>query len=120
VKAFKEDTGWYSVQCPDGDGEDLRWDQLKPHLKKGQKTTTTTKQTTKQGHVGATKGMRQCLWERGLYFEYKENDLCKSERCLKKGLGCPMIDKVEKTDKHHRPHEFSMQHVLGQCRDFRE
>jgi len=118
VKAFKEDTGWYSVQYPDGDGEDLRWDQLKPHLKKGQKTTTTTKQTTKQGYVGATKGMRQYLWERGLYFEYKENDLCKSERCLKKGLGCPMMDKVEKTDKHHRPHEFSMQHVLGQCRDF--
>ena len=28
------------------------------------------------------------------------------------------MEKMAKGDKHCRPHEFSMQHVLGQCRDF--
>ena len=118
VKTFDSETGWYHISYTDGDEEDLRWAELKPHIGRGTATTSTCKIVTKPGYVGATKGLKQYLWERGLYFERKENGFCKNDKCCKKGMGCPMVGKLDKSDDHHRPHEFSMQHVLGQCRDF--
>jgi hypothetical protein len=71
-----------------------------------------------QPHEGAEKGLCQHLWERGLHFHHAENNSCKLKSCLDKGKGYPMMEKVEKGDKHFRPYEFSMQYVLGQCHDF--
>ena len=73
---------------------------------------------TKPGYVGQMKGIKQYLWERGLYFSFKQNDLCKNDKCIREGKGCTMTLKVYKKDTHFRQHVFSMQHILGQCRDF--
>jgi hypothetical protein len=73
------------------------------------------------GRAGQQKGLQQCLWERGSWFEHKENHLYKNARRQKAGKGFPMMPKLvppSKTDDHFRDHPLCMQHVLGQCRDF--
>ena len=118
IKKYTKGSGWYHVEYPDGDSEDLRWAEFAHFLEKDVAIGPSTSSITKPGHEGAEKGLRQYLWERGLYFHHAENNSCKLKSCLDKGKGCPMMEKVEKGDKHFRPHQFSMQYVLGQCRDF--
>ena len=118
ITAFTSGTGWYHVTYQDGDEEDLRWAELSPLVPQSEILTSTTRSVAKPGYIGAPKGLKQYLWERGLFFDRAENADCKLKSCLSKGKGCPMMEKVGKGDKHFRPHTFSMQHVLGQCRDF--
>ena len=73
---------------------------------------------TKPGYAGEMKGIKQYLCERGLYFSFKHIDLCKNNKCICEGKGCTMTLKVYKKDTHFWQHVFSMQHILGQCRDF--
>jgi hypothetical protein len=118
ITAFTPGSGWCRVGCRDGDKEDLRWAELAALVPKSALLSSTTRPVSKPGHVGAPKGMKQHLWERGLYFDRGENGACKLASCLSKGKGCPMMEKVGKGDEHFRPHDFSMRRVLGQCRDF--
>jgi hypothetical protein len=68
------------------------------YKKKGD--TVTTEHQTEEGYVGKAKGMKQVLWERGLWKE-------------------DMIGVVDpEKDKQGRDHDLSMQHVLNACYDF--
>ena len=60
------------------------------------------------GGVGQMKGIKQYLWEQGLYFSFKHNDLCKNNKCICEGKGCTMTLKVYTKDTHFRQHVFSM------------
>ena len=41
---------------------------------------------TKPGYVGQMKGIKQYLWDRGLYFSFKQNDLCKNNKCIREDV----------------------------------
>ena len=56
----------------------------------------------KPGYVGQMKGIKQYLWEWGLYFSFKQNDLCKNNKCIREGKGCTMTLKVYKKDTQFR------------------
>jgi hypothetical protein len=100
----------YSVRHTDGDQEDLDAGELGGYLETG----------IIPGYIDKPKGMQQCLWERGLYFETKINWPCEHQGFLKKGNGCPMLTAVnpKKPDLHNRDHSYCMKTVLGNCRDF--
>jgi len=76
-----------------------RQEQKQKARKNGRAPTTVT--VTVEGYEGKAKGMRQVLWERGLY---------------KPG----MIGRVSEDDPQGRGHDMSMAHVLASCTDFAE
>jgi hypothetical protein len=81
VVSYEEESKLYSVRYPDGDQEDLDQGELESCLETG----------IIPGYIGKSKGMRQYLWERGLYFETKINPTCTHTACQKKGKGCPSL-----------------------------
>ena len=48
----------------------------------------------KPGYAGQMKGIKQYLWERGLYFSFNQNDLYKNNKCIHEGKGCTMMLKI--------------------------
>jgi hypothetical protein len=58
-------TKLYSVRYEDGDQEDLDPGELEGYLSTG----------IMPGQIGKAKGVQKRSWERGLYFEGKENEL---------------------------------------------